>query len=147
MKANLKGGNAIVRLLLAHGEKLGMIAIVGCAGWLLWSAMKVNRFESGKDPATLTSKAQQAEQHIKSFTREKIAEIDQEEMLLADPINVDALKPPRETFSEYWPLQSPLSLPRWVRNRPHTLVAEDLEVNSTRDCGPRQTLSKLNKSA
>ncbi len=131
MKANLKGGNAIVRFLLAHGEKLGMIAIAGCAGWLLWSAMNVSRLESGKDPATLTSQAQQAKQHIESFTYQKIAEIEPGEIIKPDPLNVDAMKPPSEKdFPIMDVINRPVIEPMGPRTDPILLAPKDLEVNS-----------------
>ncbi|TWU28268.1 hypothetical protein [Bythopirellula polymerisocia] len=130
MKANLKGGNAIVRLLLAHGEKLGMIAIVAVAGWLLWSAMNVSRLESGKDPATLTSNAQQAKQHIESFTYQKIAEIAPDEVLKAFPPNLDAMKAPtKQDFPNIPVINPPVIPPVEPRTDPVLLAPEDLEVN------------------
>ena len=131
MKANLKGGNAIVRLFLAHGEKLGMIAIVACAGWLLWSAMNVNRLESGKDPATLTSQAQKAKQHIESFTYEKIVDVDPEQVLKANPPNVDSMNPPTsKAFPLIAGINPPVIPPQQPRTDPVLLAPEALEVNS-----------------
>ena len=37
MKAKLKGANGFVRFLLNHGEKIGIAAILGLAGMLIWS--------------------------------------------------------------------------------------------------------------
>ena len=45
MKTNLKSGNAIIRLLLAHGEKLGIAAILICTGMIAWSAIGRERIE------------------------------------------------------------------------------------------------------
>jgi hypothetical protein len=131
VKANLKGGNAIVRFLLAHGEKLGMAGIVACAGWLLWSAMGVPRLESGKDAATLTRLAGEAQQHVNSFTYEMIKEQAPEEVPKVKPIPVDPTKQiAREEFPNLPSFNPSIVPPIGPRTDPVLLAAEDLEVNS-----------------
>ena len=66
--ANLKGGNAMVRILLVHGEKIGMFAIVVCAGMLFWSALGGDRLEDDQQPEKLVLLANRANQHVLNST-------------------------------------------------------------------------------
>ncbi len=131
MKSNLKGGNAIVRLLLAHGEKIGMVAILACAFLLLWSATGVPRLEPGKDPATLVRKASDAEQHVNSFTWESVAEQDETGIRRSQDIDLAAMKAVEPTdFPNNDSLNPPVIAPQKSRADPVLLVAEDLEVHA-----------------
>ena len=134
MKSNLKGGNAIVRLLLAHGEKIGMVAILACAGLLLWSAIKVPRLEESKNPGRLVSMASDAEQKINSFTYEDIAKHDNPDppvLVQSKPFKVDALQQIARKDFPTLPLINPYVIPpQKMRTDPVLLAAEDLEVHS-----------------
>ena len=66
MKTNLKSGNAIVRLLLAHGEKIGILAIIVCTGMIVWSA--VGRERLSFEPSQLKSLASTTDTKLAGFT-------------------------------------------------------------------------------
>lgn len=64
MSINKKGGNAIVGLLLAHGEKLGIGVVALLAGWLLYASLG---FEGvTKTPDELNTLATAARQRIEN---------------------------------------------------------------------------------
>ena len=132
MKTKLKGGNAAVRFLLAHGEKVGMAAILACAGLLMWSALGVSRLETGKDPATLTRLANEADQHVKEFTYESISEAAPEQALRVKPLPKDAMK--AIAIKDYPNIKGTFNPdvipPVGFRTDPELLAAEDLEVYS-----------------
>ncbi len=131
MKSNLKGGNAIVRLLLAHGEKIGMVAIIACAFMLLWSAMGVPRLEQGKDPDTLTKQANTAEQHINDFTYESVAKTDKTAVRKAISIDLASMKAvDPDHFPNLDPQNPYIVAPQKWRTDPELLTAEDLEVRA-----------------
>ena len=50
MKSKLKSGNPLVRFLLAHGEKLGITAILVCAGMLFWASLGANVWAPTSNP-------------------------------------------------------------------------------------------------
>ena len=60
MKSKLKSGNLVVRLLLAHGEKLGIGAILICAGMLVWSSLGRESLKPEQQPEKLVSAADRA---------------------------------------------------------------------------------------
>ncbi len=127
MKSNLKSGNAIVRLLLAHGEKLGILAIITCTGLIIWSAIGRERLQV--EPAEL--------KQLASSTETKLAEVTwnalpPEEVVKAQPlppsamvkIDGDAFPPFPHVFNP------PVSAPVTPRTDPVLLALSDLEVNS-----------------
>ncbi|MCG8449737.1 MAG: hypothetical protein MI725_09185 [Pirellulales bacterium] len=130
MKANLKGGNALVRLLLGHGEKLGMFGIVVCAGMLIWSALGVARLEEKQTPNDLNLISNQAQEKVNASTWREYPE---EEKVLAEkqiegeadmkPISFDAF--PRPTYAYNRPVLDPVAL----RTDPLLLAPEELEVH------------------
>ena len=68
MNTNLKSGNALVRFLLSHGEKIGMLGILVCSGMIIWSALGVDRLSDQQTPKDLTQKLQAADQKVKAST-------------------------------------------------------------------------------
>src|SRR5262245_33166648 len=64
MKAKLKSANKFTRFMLAHGEKLGMAAVVAIAGLLIYSSLGRERLAADQQPANLQEKATQANQHV-----------------------------------------------------------------------------------
>jgi hypothetical protein len=138
MKSSLKGGNAIVRLLLAHGEKIGIAAILICAGLLIYSALNVPRLEATKTPDKLRTDANNAKQKIEGFTYEGIAQIEQEssvppeESKIVKPVNIDisGMKPIEATsFPPMTPVNPPVVPPMSPRTDPVLLAPEELEVH------------------
>jgi hypothetical protein len=61
MKTNLKGSGKFARILLAHGEKLGMLAVLVCAGLLIASSL--GRPKLGKTADELNQQRDQASRH------------------------------------------------------------------------------------
>lgn len=137
MKSNLKGGNAVVRLLLAHGEKIGIAAILICAGLLIYSALNVPRLEATKTPEKLRTDANNAKQKIEGFTYESIAEQIEEAAIPPEDLPILRAKEPDLTGlkpleAEDFPLMDsvnpPVVPPMSPRTDPTLLAPEDLEV-------------------
>jgi hypothetical protein len=133
MKSGLKGGNAVVRLLLAHGEKIGIAAILLCAGMLIWSALSVPTLDSTQTPDELSRKAEQAEEHVNSFKWQEVASQDLPETPVVEskPFEVDAM---HQLAKDHWPLldppNPPVIPPQKLRTDPLLLAAADLEVHA-----------------
>ncbi len=126
--ANLKGGNAIVRFLLAHGEKLGIAAVAICAGMLFWSAVKLDHLGPEQQPDKLIQLANQASQHLQEFTWEGL---DKENKLQAEKLSGETMAPVvRDNFPLLEPpWNRPVLDPVSLRTDPQLLAAEDLEVH------------------
>lgn len=125
--AKLKSGNAIVRLLLSHGEKLGMIAILACAGMLFWSALGVDRLTDDQEPEDLVSLTNRADAQIKNSTWETV---DPNNKVVAIPVSIGGMAdistkhfPPLDL-----PMDRPVLDPVSLRKDPAILTVEDLEV-------------------
>jgi hypothetical protein len=133
MKSGLKGGHAVVRLLLAHGEKIGIVAILLCACMLIWSALNVPRLESNQTPEELSRQAGAAEDHIKNFTWQEISaqDIPEPPIVKSEPFEVDAMQ---QVDKDDWPLLDPMDPPvippQKLRTDPLLLAAADLEVHA-----------------
>jgi hypothetical protein len=133
MKSGLKGGNAIVRLLLAHGEKIGIAAILICAGMLIWSALSVPTLDSTQTPDQLQGLAGRAEEHVNSFKWQEISAKDMPEApkVEAEPMTADAM---HQLKQDAWPKLAspnpPVIPPQKLRTDPLLLSAMDLEVRA-----------------
>ena len=131
MKANLKGGNAIVRLLLAHGEKLGMLGIIVCTGLLIWGAMGVTQLEDSQTPADLKRISNQALEKVdKSSWRAE--SVDTGIIIVSTPMAPGEAEM-ASIPSEHYPLINPMN-PRVLkqialRTDPLLLPPEELEAN------------------
>lgn len=128
MAANLKGGNAIVRFLLNHGEKLGMAAIVVCAGMLIWSAIGRERLGQERQPEALEQLVTRANTHIQGFRWETA---DQENKLVSEPVDGEAMQEiARHSFPVFKNGFDPRTLDAvGLRMDPLLAAAEDLEVS------------------
>jgi hypothetical protein len=137
MKSNLKGGNAVVRLLLAHGEKIGIAAILICAGLLIYSAINVPRMDAGRDPETLRTNANSAKQKIEAFTYESIAQQldpstppEESPLVKVQPIDISKMKPLEAShFPTMAPVNPHVVPPMAPRTDPVLLAPEELEVH------------------
>ena len=127
MKTNLKSGNAIVRLLLAHGEKLGILAIVVCTGMIVWSA--IGRERLGREASELSSLANQARTQITSFNWD---DVPVEEKPIAEPLPpVATRKVSASAFPNFQGSFDPaISDPVTLRTDPLLLAPLELEVNA-----------------
>jgi len=128
MKANLKGGNVVVRFLLAHGEKLGMAGIVVCVGMLAWSAIGRERLGEDQQPEDLKELVTGAETRIKGFRWD---DADEQNKIVFTPISkVGMAVVPRTGFPPFTKTFERRALdPVGLRIDPILLAAEDLEVN------------------
>ncbi|MCH2114381.1 MAG: hypothetical protein MK171_05665 [Pirellulales bacterium] len=130
MKTNLKSGNAVVRLLLCHGEKIGMVGIVVCAAMLAWSGLRVNRLEDSQTPNQLSSKSARAEDKVDGFTYRDYPD---KEKLIAKELSADEAQikvislvhfpHPKTLFNG--PVLDPIAL----RRDPFLFTAEDVEAH------------------
>jgi len=128
MKANLKGGNVVVRFLLAHGEKIGMAGIVVCVGMLVWSAIGRERLDEDQQPEDLKELITRTESHIKGFRWE---DADEDSKIVATPVSSEGMTEiPRTGFPPFAGTYERHALdPVGLRNDPILLAAEELEVN------------------
>jgi hypothetical protein len=125
--ANLKGGNVVVRFLLAHGEKIGVAAVLLCAAMLFWSAVSHDHLGSDQQPDDLRQLASQASQHIEQFTWDGL---DEEHKLQAEHVSAEAMKPVVvNQFPPITPWDRPVLAPVTLRTDPELLTIEDLEVH------------------
>lgn len=138
MKSSLKGGNAVVRLLLAHGEKIGIAAILLCAGLLIYSALNVPRLEATQTPEKLRTDANTAKNKIEGFTYESIAEVEKESSVSPEeskivkpiPVDISGMKPIEPTsFPPIASMNTPVVPPMSPRTDPVLLAPEELEVH------------------
>ncbi len=126
MKTNLKSGNAVVRFLLGHGEKLGMLGIAVCTGLIIWSALGRERL--GKEPDQLVKLASEASTKVRSFTWDGLSdEYKKKALPVASDEGVLALKKDFPKFGGSF--NPPVSEPVGQRMDPMLLAVEALEVH------------------
>ena len=127
MKTNLKSGNAIVRLLLTHGEKLGALAIAICTGLVVWSAIGQERL--GREPGELNNLSQQARTRVTSFTWDALSKEDRRD---AESVPEAAMaKISSKAFPDYPRSFNPaVTDPVSMRIDPALFAPVDLEVNA-----------------
>ena len=150
MKTNLKSGNAIVRLLLAHGEKIGILTILICTGLVVWSALGRERLE--REPSQLDTLATEARQKIVQATWQQLR--DQEVLPGEERPIIEAVQLPPSVmvkikdgdFPNYThPLNPPLSDPISLRTDPLLLAVTDLEVNADSGLWTSADPERINK--
>lgn len=127
MKTNLKSGNAIVRFLLAHGEKLGIAAIVICTAMIIYSGLGRERLE--REPSSLQNLARDTQTKLTSLTWDQVPA---EEKPIAEPMPDTAMAAiEAEDFPPFpGPIDPPVSDPISLREDPLLLAPTELEVNS-----------------
>ena len=124
--AKLKSGNAVVRLLLAHGEKLGILIFLGCAGMLFWSALGIDHLD--KEPSDLESVTRNAQNRIREATWDSVDPNNKVVCLTSAGAGV-MTKIPAEHFPPLeYPLNPPVLKAIQLRLDPQILPVEDLEV-------------------
>jgi hypothetical protein len=72
MKANLKGLGGIKHLLVAHGEKLGIVVVASCALWMIYGALGRDSLPPEKEASKLSDRITLARQNMDNFTWEKM---------------------------------------------------------------------------
>ena len=127
MKTNLKSGNAIVRFLLSHGEKIGALAIAVCTGLVIWSAIGQPRLE--REPSDLATLATQTRAKV---TKATWNDLSLEEKIIAEPVPEAAMaKISPQAYPNYTKSFNPLVAdPVTRRTDPVMLAPIDLEVNA-----------------
>lgn len=127
MKSNLKNGNAIVRLLLAHGEKIGILAIVVCTGLIIWSALGRERLDL--EPSQLKTLASNTDSQLEQVTWN---ELPPEEKVVAEPLPPSVMVKISDKAFPIFPhvFDPPVSDPVTLRTDPALLALSELEVNA-----------------
>jgi hypothetical protein len=72
MKANLKGLGGIKHLLLAHGEKLGILVVAICAAMLIYQSLLRDRLPADKQADRLNQRITLARQDMDNYTWPKM---------------------------------------------------------------------------
>ncbi len=132
MQAKLKSANGFTRFLLAHGEKLGMAAVITVALLLIWKSMGRERLEASRQPENLNSEADRATQNVRNMNWD---EFDPGSRVLAINFKVaeNADGPvidPDDQWYEIQPFDKPVIDPLGKRQDPELLALEKLEVAS-----------------
>ena len=129
MASKLKGGNAVVRLLLAHGEKLWMLGIVVCAGLVVWAAISRERLEDSQSPESLQNLIKRANSHMQDNTWEKASQ--EGKTLNASSVSTESMKPiPHEHFPPFkQDFNRRVLDPVQQRTDPELMALVDLEVH------------------
>jgi hypothetical protein len=122
---------------VAHGEKIGIAAIIICAGLLIYSALNVPRLDAGRDPETLRATANRAKTKIEAFTYQGIAKqldpsapAEESPLVKVQPLDVSRMKPlEAEDFPNMVPVNPHVVPPMPPRTDPVLLAPEELEVH------------------
>ena len=125
--ANLKSGNVLVRILLIHGEKIGMFAVVVCAGLLFWSALNSEQLGDDLQPEQLVSLADSANRNVLGTSWN---DLDPNTQLRPVPLSSKAMT---EVARIHFPplskgMDEPVLDPVSLRTDPALVTLEDLEV-------------------
>jgi len=132
MKAKLKNANAITRFLLAHGEKLGMAAVLAVAFLLIWKSLGRERLDANNQPSQLATSADAATNHYmgmswNNFPKEERVDAQEFAARASDGV----MTPVRAAdFPLIAPINPRVTEPIGLRVDPTLLAPEKLEVNS-----------------
>ena len=131
MQAKLKSASKFTRFMLAHGEKLGMAAVVAVAGLLIWSSLGREQLEADKAPDKLQQAAATATSHVQEMNWEEFPE---DARTVADDVivsvNPDA---PVVNPDDPWNIDEidpPATSPASKRKDPELLSVEKVEVST-----------------
>ena len=129
MKTSLKSGNVFVRLLLAHGEKIGIVVFLGCTGMLIYSSLGRDRLGPDEQPDRLVSQARTAQDKIQQCTWDDVPDPNKPQ---AEKVSLQAMKPvdPTNYPKFQYSMDRPVVKTETPRTDPVLLPAEDLEVTS-----------------
>lgn len=128
MKVKLKNANAITALLLAHGEKIGIVAIGAVAALLVWKSL--GREKLDKVPDDLNRAVTQAANHVRDVDWANIpAESKVEAKAAAEDASLVVLSPVRESdFPDGRQWNPPVTIPLNKRTDPVILPPLEPEV-------------------
>jgi hypothetical protein len=131
MKVKLKNTNSAVALLLAHGEKIGIVVIGALALLLVWKSLGRESLGENRQPEALKTAADGASRHVRDVSWSTIPP---EIKVIADEAIEDpslaVLSPVREgDFPISRQLNPPVTIPLSKRQDPVLLAPLDLEVH------------------
>ncbi|MCC6493026.1 MAG: hypothetical protein IT424_08390 [Pirellulales bacterium] len=133
MKAKLKNANPAVRVLLQHGEKIGIAAVVIVAALLIYKSLGREKLSAEQQPDRLRTAAQQADQTVRNMVWQNFPE---DERTIAEKVAAKkeqvVLRPvgPEDFPKLSTPWNDPVIPPAKLRSDPVLLDVQDLEVNS-----------------
>lgn len=129
MKAKLKSANGLVRFLLAHGEKLGIVLLLGLAGMLFYSSLGRDTLKDTQRPTALEQLARSADNHIAQMSWEQFPPT--EKVVPPPASDNDAIGKPidPEQFPQIDPFNLPITPPVSLRQDPVLLALKDLEAS------------------
>ncbi len=126
MKSKLKSGNPLVRFMLAHGEKLGIAAILVCAGMLVWSSLGREGLGPDKQPDVLKKQASLAMEKVNNFTWDQLPPEEKPKAQVPgqvmEPVKPNDFPPPAISWNR------PVTTVVGPRNDPVLLPPADLEI-------------------
>ena len=129
MKTTLKSGNAIVRFLLGHGEKIGIVVIGLCAAMLIWSSLGRDHLQEAQQPERLDQLRKDALTKVNNFTYSKLPDDEKHSAPVYSSNALTAIAP-----GSFPPWEENLDRPATTTSGPRTdpllLAAIDLEVTS-----------------
>jgi hypothetical protein len=91
MKTKLKGQSGVKGLLLVHGEKILMVAVAIAAGYLVYSALGVDRLPDQYRAEELKSKVQQSSQTVANMSWEEALSQHRDKIKIDEPLKTDAV--------------------------------------------------------
>jgi hypothetical protein len=133
MKAKLKSANKITGFLLAHGEKLGIVAVLVVAGLLIKASLGRERLPEEKFPPQLQSQAADAQRHYEEMTWDKFPPEERVDVVALKSVPDGGVAKPVD--EEKWPIlpesfNPPIVPPVGLRTDPDLLAPVNLEVNA-----------------
>lgn len=130
MKAKLKSANGLVRFLLNHGEKLGMLAVLAVAGLLIAKSLGREKLGDDKQPAQLEASAGQAREKVQNMKWDDLPEEEATsyERYQARSGELKITLIDSKDFPKI-EINPPVIEPMKLRADPVLIAVEDLEVN------------------
>ena len=140
MKAKLKSASGFTRFMLAHGEKIGMAAVLTVALLLIWKSLGRESLGPDKQPPNLASKAGEATTHVSQMSWESFPAEERTEAgedfhpgTVEAPVDRDVQWPPLRPWND------PPIPHAGKRKDPELLRSKNWKLPQARDCGRRPT--------
>lgn len=130
MKVKLKNSNAITALLLAHGEKIGIVAIGALALLLVWKSLGREQLGESRQPPALETAATNANNHVRQVTWEGIEAEKVKAQDIIEDASVAVMAPVRDgDFPPIRPINPAVIIPLSKRQDPVLLAPLEPEVH------------------